>query len=109
VLVSAATVDGAVGQSARDVGTFVLRGKRLPVGVREPLAAATAALDAQALAEFAAALAAFRAADWDEAELRFAALAARFPDDGPTRYYRGLAAGYRVDPPPDWAGAVAPR
>jgi adenylate cyclase len=106
VLVSAATVDGARPQPGRDVGTFLLRGKRLPVRVHEPLAAATTALDEPALAEFAAALAAFRAADWDEAELRFAALAARIPDDGPTRYYRGLAASYRLEPPPAWAGAV---
>jgi Flp pilus assembly protein TadD len=76
------------------------------VRVHEPLAAATTALDEPALAEFAAALEAFRAADWEKAEQRFAALAARIPDDGPTRYYRGLAASYRLEPPPAWTGAV---
>jgi adenylate cyclase len=105
VLVSAATVDGAQLRT-RDVGTFVLRGKRLPVGVCEPLAAAATRLDDSALAEFAAALAAFRGARWDEAQQRFGALVARFPDDGPSRYYDALASGYRLDAPRDWAGAV---
>ncbi len=106
VLMSAATVDGAQGPPARDVGTFVLRGKRLPVAVREPLVTATVSLDERALAEFAAALSGFRAANWNEAHERFAALAARFPDDGPSRYYETLSARHRLDPPHDWTGAV---
>lgn len=106
VLVSATTVAGVPGQRTRDVGTFLLRGKRLPVRVHEPLVTATRVLDEGALAEFAVALATFRTADWDEAQRRFAALEGRIPDDGPTRYYRELAARYRLEPPLDWAGVV---
>ncbi|HEY9183100.1 MAG TPA: adenylate/guanylate cyclase domain-containing protein, partial [Gammaproteobacteria bacterium] len=94
------------GPPTRDVGTFVLRGKRLPVAICEPLAAAPTPLTENALAEFAAALAALRAANWDEAHRRFAALAAQHPDDGPSRYYAAVTSGYRRDPPRDWAGAI---
>jgi adenylate cyclase len=106
VLVSAATLDGTEGLPARAVGTFLLRGKRLPVAVHEPLAAGVCALDGVALAEFAAALAAFRAADWEDAAARFGALVARVPADGPSRYYEALATRYRREPPGDWTGAV---
>lgn len=106
VLVSAATLDGAQGVPARELGTFILRGKRLPVAVCEPRAASALPLDENALAEFAAALAAFREANWAEAQRRFAAMAAAFPDDGPSRYYEALVSSYRRNPPHDWAGAV---
>jgi adenylate cyclase len=106
VLVSAATLEGAQGVPARDLGTFILRGKRLPVAVHEPLAASAMSLDENALAEFAAALAAFRRANWEEAQTRFKALAARFPEDGPSHYYEALISDYRRNPPHDWAGAV---
>jgi adenylate cyclase len=105
VLISAATLEG-IELPARDVGTFVLRGKRLPVGVFEPLASDTCKLDEPGLAAFAAALAAFRRGDWQRAADAFAALAARFPDDGPSRYYDALARALRADPPAAWDGAV---
>jgi hypothetical protein len=63
-------------------------------------------LDGQSLAEFAAALAAFRLGDWQAAHDRFAALAARFPGDGPSRYYDALSRSLRQDPPANWTGAV---
>jgi hypothetical protein len=55
---------------------------------------------------FAEALALFRCGDWNAAEQRFAALAARHPGDGPSRFYHELAARYRVAPPAEWRGAV---
>jgi len=105
VLVSAATLP-AVDSQTRDVGTFLLRGKRLPVRVYEPLATARAAFDSSALAVFASALAAFRGGQWADAHESFAALAQRSPDDGPTRYYEALAQQYLRDSPPAWNGAV---
>ena len=90
----------------RDVGTFLLRGKLLPVRVLEPLSAAACQLDDEGLAAFARALAAFRAGAWQDACERFAALAARFPADGPSRYYDVAARGFLSEPPPTWAGAV---
>jgi adenylate cyclase len=105
VLVSSATLAGT-GLRAREIGTFVLRGKRLPVTVHELLRAAPRSLDEDLLAAFGVALAAFRAAQWSDAELRFAALLAGGTDDGPSRYYHDLAGRYRLAPPAGWAGAV---
>ncbi len=104
-LISAATLEGVAGLRTRALGTFLLRGKLQPVGVHEPLAAGVT-LDDDGLEAFAAALAAFRAASWRDAHERFAALAARFPADGPTRYYQALAASHGRDPPAEWGGAV---
>jgi adenylate cyclase len=105
VLISAATLS-EVELPARDVGTFLLRGKRLPVRVLEPLTRDGCRLDADGLAAFAAALAAFRRADWQEAHDGFAALSRRFETDGPSRYFFGLSSAMKQSPPPTWAGAV---
>jgi adenylate cyclase len=104
-LVSGATLDGIAGLPTRALGTFLLRGKLQPVSVHEPLAAGVA-LDDDGLETFAAALAAFRSGSWREAHERFAALAARFPGDGPSRYYAALAASHAREPPVEWHGAV---
>jgi adenylate cyclase len=106
VLLSAAALEGTTGVPTRDVGTFLLRGKRLSVRVLEPLAASRCELDDEALAEFANALTAFRAGAWADAHERFAALVARFPQDGPSGYYDALVRGWLWDPPPNWTGAV---
>jgi adenylate cyclase len=105
VLLSATTLAG-VDLPARDVGTFLLRGKRLPVDVLEPIFDGRCRLDGAGLAEFAAALAAFRRGDWQAAQDGFAALAARYPDDGPCRYYDALSRSMKQDPPANWAGAI---
>jgi adenylate cyclase len=106
VLLSSTTADGTTTLPTRDVGTFLLRGKRLPVRVLEPLAASTCRLDAEGLTAFAAAMSSFRAGAWQEAHERFAALAARFPNDGPSGYYDLLTGDWRVNPPAAWTGAV---
>jgi adenylate cyclase len=105
VLLSATTLAG-IDLPARDVGTFLLRGKRLPVDVLEPIFGGQRRLDGASLAEFAAALAAFRRGDWQGANDRFAALAARFPGDGPCRYYDALSRSMKQDPPANWTGAI---
>jgi adenylate cyclase len=106
VLVSAATLTGSADLPTRDVGTFLLRGKQLPVRVHEPLATARLGFESSTLAAFAAALAAFRAAEWAEAHELFSALAQSHRDDGPTRYYAALAEQYLRAPPMGWNGAV---
>jgi adenylate cyclase len=105
VLLSSTTLAG-VDLPGRDVGTFLLRGKRVPVGVLEPIAAGGCRLDGRCIEEFAAALAAFRRGDWQSAQDAFAALAARFPGDGPSRYYDALSRAMRQDPPASWTGVV---
>ena len=106
VLVSAATLTGSADPPTRDVGTFLLRGKRLPVRVHEPLATVRVGLDSSTLDAFAVALAAFRAGRWAEANELFGALARRYRDDGPTHYYAALAEQYLREPPAAWSGAV---
>jgi adenylate cyclase len=105
VLMSAATLEG-LSLPARDVGTFVLRGKRLPVQVFEPLTSSGCSLDGAGLSEFAAALAALRQGAWAEAGKGFVAVAERFPGDGPARYYAELARAMCESPPASWTGAV---
>jgi adenylate cyclase len=102
-LISAAALDGTTGLRTRPLGQFQLRGKRLPVTVHE---LATDGLSDEDLADFARALAAFRAAAWQEAGVRFGALAARLPQDGPSLFYLSLADRYRREPPASWQGAV---
>ena len=105
VLLSATTLEG-IDLPARDVGTFLLRGKRLPVAVSEPILDGRCELDVASLAEFAAALTAFRSGDWHAASDRFAALAARYPGDGPCRYYDELSRSMKESPPANWPGAI---
>jgi adenylate cyclase len=105
VLLSATTLAG-VDLPARDLGTFLLRGKRLPVDVLEPIAGGGCRLDNPSLEQFSAALAAFRRGDWQAAQAGFADLAARFPFDGPSRYYDALTRAMRQDPPASWTGVV---
>jgi adenylate cyclase len=105
VLVSGATLTGA-DPPLRDLGAFLLRGKRSAVRVHEPLATAAVVLDDAALRAFAAALTAFQGGAWTEAREGFAALVGRYGDDGPTRYYLALAERFEQTPPAAWTGAV---
>jgi adenylate cyclase len=106
VLLSATTLVDVPSPAVRDVGNFVVRGKRLPLHVYEPLAAASVPLDAGVLDRFAAGLAAFRTGSWREARQEFAAALERAPGDGPSSYYQALAGRYEVQPPDRWSGAV---
>jgi adenylate cyclase len=89
VLVSQQFAGGVGGFLFRDVGTFVLRGKRAPLRVLELVAARAAATHRQrALCEaFSAALAAYERGNRAGALDAFASLRERYPDDGPSRVY----------------------
>lgn len=106
-LVSESALDRSLGVTTREVGDFLLRGKTLPVRLYE-LSGTESGADEQRLREgFAAALERFRKADWERARQAFAELAERFPQDGPTRYYLGLAGQYCTHAPDSWDGAIA--
>ena len=69
---------------ARDVGTFLLRGKRLPVRVLEPLDGARHARSTTRVSRrLRAALAAFRRGAWQDAHEGFAAARGAFPGRRP--------------------------
>ena len=89
VLVSEQLAAGVDAFLFRDLGSFVLRGKRAPLRVFELVAAKAAATRRQrALCEaFVPALAAFERGDGGRALYAFGSLHARYPEDGPTRVY----------------------
>jgi adenylate cyclase len=110
VLVSEATISDVQELITRRVGTFLLRGKRAPVRVYEPLGTRSGDPkdpNEELAAIFAVALEHFDRGDWLEANRRFAALLGRFPNDGPSSYYTALTAEYVAAPPAQWAGAVS--
>ncbi|MFM8332624.1 MAG: CHASE2 domain-containing protein [Candidatus Methylumidiphilus sp.] len=84
----------------RPMGRFILAGKSRPVIVHELLAAAADASPEllARVARFAAALAAFQAADWPAAAAAFQALAEASPEDGPSRFYQATAQANAANP-----------
>jgi adenylate cyclase len=110
ILVSDAALAQCDQYDAREIGTFLLRGKTTPVVVHEliDLAATrlTREVDAELRARFSAALESFRAGRWVEAERLFAEVLAGSADDGPSAYYLGLCSSYQCFPPADWRGVV---
>jgi adenylate cyclase len=89
VLVSQAFAEDVDQFLFRDLGSFVLRGKRAPQRVLELVAARAAASRQQhALCDaFAAALALYERGERSAALDAFASLRERYPQDGPTRVY----------------------
>jgi len=108
VLVSRATIGGAAGLRSREVGTFLLRGKRTPVTVHEPLGFGGPGGERGDLVDsFAAALEHFRQAQWAQARRQFEELVSRSPRDGVVAYYAKLSEEFERQPPRSWAGAIA--
>jgi adenylate cyclase len=106
VLISGAAL-AATGVRARDLGSFLPRGKATPLRVFEPLDASAVRGDRDRLgASFAAALRCFEEQRWSDAHLGFAAVAGEFPDDGPAAYYRALSQEHELRPPASWPGFV---
>jgi adenylate cyclase len=90
----------------RDVGTFLLRGKKQPSHVYELLGernTASAAL-LQLCLEFALALDALRAGGRENALARFRAIRDRYPQDGPTIFYVQWLSSHRT-----WNGDAIPQ
>jgi adenylate cyclase len=109
VLASEGTIRDVRELVTRRVGTFLLRGKRAPVRVYEPLGIRHERVDGreELTVAFAAALAHFDRGHWSDASREFAAILRRFPNDGPSSYYAALSAEYAAGPPAEWAGAIS--
>ena len=90
----------------RELDYTRVKGKLQPVSLYELLAfASEAPRYADLLAQFAAALAAYRRRDWDEAIENFERLLARYPDDGPSHELLKRSHEYRREgPAADWDG-----
>jgi adenylate cyclase len=92
---------------AREIDRVRVVGRSEPVGVYELLAMADAPGQTAAtlVSGFAEALALCRERRFGEAQAAFAALAERFPDDGPIALYRERCQQHlRLPPPPEWDG-----
>jgi adenylate cyclase len=107
VLLSDATLAGSPGLAARNVGIFLLRGKKTPVRVHEPFGFSEDVHPEkiQLGTSFAAALELFESQRWVDAERAFSEIRARFPDDGPSAFYVSLCGDYLRAPKP-WIGAI---
>ena len=90
----------------RELDYTRVKGKLQPVSIYELLAfASEAPRYGDLLAQFAAALAAYRRRHWNEAIESFEALLARYPDDGPSHELLKRSHEYRREgPTADWDG-----
>lgn len=101
ILISDTVAEGLDEFLLRELGSFRLRGKTRAITVYElvgPADSATAEQHARC-AEFATALAEFRARHWERAAHLFSEFLARYPDDGPARPYRERCTRYISEPP----------
>lgn len=83
ILISGFLGQGAAGTLLRPLGRFLLVGRSEPVAVSEIMRAEQRDLSIP----FSVALAAFQNEDWPRAASLFGALAKRFPEDGPSKFY----------------------
>jgi adenylate cyclase len=76
----------------RDLGHFLLRGKKRPVNVYELMNTRTNSTEEQSdlCGRFAPAISALQSARYPEARSRFRELQAAFPKDGPTAFYADI-------------------
>lgn len=85
----------------RRVGSFIPMGMLTPLTIVEIMGFRNAPSDrAEALRiAYEAALGAFENGDWSAALTGFGSLLAEWPQDGPARFFRGLAGQYASSPP----------
>jgi adenylate cyclase len=95
ILASAPVVGGEVGLYVRPVGRFILPGRPGELSIVEILGRSDSIdpTTRERCTRFAEALALFETGDLAKAGVRFQAVAAQFPSDGPTRYYQRLCSG----------------
>ncbi len=109
MLASGETLAGLDTLISREIGTFLLAGKNLPVTVHELLGtrAGGVAPGVVDLRLFADALAEFRNERWEPAASLFRRHLEEVPEDGPTRFYLRLCDEYLASGPASFiAGAV---
>jgi adenylate cyclase len=88
----------------RELDKIRVVGKHLPVTIYEPLEGLSA-LDVQQAEQFGAALAAYRARDWEKARAGFGAVLVGVPDDKPSKIYTERCEYFMQNPPAaEWDG-----
>ena len=93
LLASTAVVEGLDALIVRPLGRFALDGVAEPVGIAEIRGLRTAESDAdrRLREDFATGLALYERGDWPAAVEHYRRLEREWPNDGPVRYYRGMA------------------
>lgn len=94
---------------SRRVGRFLLAGKTVPHDVYDMVSFESGVTEDQRelVDRFAAALKCFEARDWRAAADAFEQTLARFPVDGPSRFYLRLCREYAAsDPGSSWSGVI---
>ena len=103
------TIANLDGLAAREVGTFMLKGKALPIVVHELLGGLEESGEKhkQTCELFAQGLNAFRRQAWDEAKEKFARAVEIRETDGPAHFYLKLCDEYKSRPPGEtWDGVI---
>ncbi len=103
LIASREVLAGTSGFITRDLGRFLLKGKRQAVALQEILGVAGQA-DARCFeltARFAQGLVAFKAGLWEEAANIFRQIKHDFDNDGPATFYLQLCEHYLETPPSD--------
>jgi adenylate cyclase len=109
VVVGEATMRAAPEFAYRELDRVKVKGKNEPVAIFEPVARESELDETtrNALRRWHAALALFRAQNWDEAEPIVRALHLAYPDQRLYELYLGNIALFRAAPPgPDWDGVT---
>ena len=110
LLVSDTTVRCSAGFITRELGQFLLVGKKIPLSVHE-LMGVGGKVDSVELAlreAFAEAFTQFQAQHWTEAAQKFRRLLEHFEGDGPAQFYLRLCEEFmRQAPGPSWQGAIS--
>lgn len=109
ILATGDVLRGLEGLVSRELGEFVLLGKKRPVSVFElvGLKGSETSFSEGFLGVFSEGLAHFRAASWAKALERFQECRRMLPDDGPSRFYAELCQGFLVqEPEAPWQGWV---
>lgn len=108
-LVSAQLLSGLSGFASREIGRFLLAGKRTPITLHE-LFGQEHELDPgtqEYWSLFQQALHSFQLGEWKRASDEFTAALELRSDDGPARYYQALCAQYLREPPAQWHGYIS--
>ena len=109
ILISESVAEHLEGFVIREVGTFLMKGKALPMRVYELVCRQETAVEhaQQSCDAFSEALSFFRQGLWEEAQKRFSAYRKTFGEDGPARFYLDLCSRYLNNPPErDWDGVI---
>jgi adenylate cyclase len=104
ILATEEVVSGLTQIPVRALGSFLLKGKTVPVNIYE-IKDHQSPVQAETI--FTRGLAAFMAGQFSDAEQHFSEVLRLTPDDGPSLYYSDLCRHYRLNPPSEkWKGTV---